>query len=277
MTHPIYTSSSVILTSSTGIHGPQIAEWAIMNMLVARHHYNQTYEWQKAHHWGSSATISKSGMSDHVGERIGILGYGSIGRQVARVASAMGMDVLAYTATARTTPESRQDRAPQVPGTGDPDGTIPSAWYSGTSAPDLHTFLAQKLDYLLISVPLTPATHGLISDTELDVLARNPNGGTFVLNISRGPTVDTPALLHALNSERIRGAAVDVTDPEPLPADHPLWDAKNVIITPHLAGSSGAYMDRCLGLVFKGNLERYRESGGTGEGMWNVVDRKRGY
>jgi lactate dehydrogenase-like 2-hydroxyacid dehydrogenase len=92
-------------------------------------------------------------VADRVGKRVGILGYGSIGRQVARVATAMGMDVIAYTASPRKTPESRRDGGWIVPGTGDPEGVLPSAWYSGKE--DLHEFLRQEIDLLVVGVPLT--------------------------------------------------------------------------------------------------------------------------
>ncbi|KAJ9305317.1 hypothetical protein DTO217A2_5108 [Paecilomyces variotii] len=204
-----------------------------------------------------------------VGQRIGILGYGSIGRQVANVSRAMGMEVLAYTATPKSTPESRKDHGFVVPGTGDADGTIPSQWFSGTDKADLHNFLSQDLDILLISVPLTPQTHHLISKAEFEVLAKRR---TFVSNVARGPVIDQPALVDALKKGDIRGAAVDVTDPEPLPADDPLWDAPNVVITPHVSALSAQTLERIF-QVIEANLERKEK----GERLINIVNRKRGY
>lgn len=190
---------------------------------------------------------------------------------MARTFAALGANILAYTATPRTTPSARADQGYYVPGTGDPDGSIPLAWYSGTAADksDLHTFLAQDLDVLVISLPLTPATTHLFSAPEFDILARRR---AFVVNISRGKVIDQPALVEALNDGKLRGAALDVTDPEPLPKDDPLWDAKNVIITPHISGSSTKYDERAFDVLFT-NLKR-RE---RGEKMFNLIDRKRGY
>lgn len=156
-----------------------------------------------------------------------------------------------------------------MPGTGDPDGSIPIAWYSGTTKADLHAFLAQDLDVLVMSLPLTPATTHLLGAAEFAILARRR---AFVVNISRGKILDQDALIDALNDEKLRGAALDVTDPEPLPKDAPLWEAKNVIITPHISGLSNKYGERAFDVLFT-NLKR-RE---RGEKMFNLVDRKRGY
>ena len=221
-------------------------------------------------------------MRDQVGQRLGVLGYGSIGRQVARVGKAMGMDVIAYTASPRTTPESKKDRGFIVPGTGDVDGEIPSAWYSGLDKPSLHHFLSQDIDHLVISVPLTKDTEHFIAAPEFEKLGKR---NAFVSNISRGQIVKQPDLIAALQKYKdndpldgkdggggLRGAALDVTDPEPLPKDDPLWDAPNCIVTPHISGSGSSYLDRSI-QVLEVNLQK-REKG---EKYINVVDRKRGY
>ena len=194
----------------------------------------------------------------------------------------MGMDVIAYTASPRTTPESKHDRGFIVPGTGDPDGSIPSAWYSGLDKESLHNFLKQDIDLLLISVPLTKETTHFIAEAELEILGKR---NAFISNISRGQIIKQSDLLTALKKYKdndpldggdggggIRGAALDVTDPEPLPEDDPLWDAPNCIITPHISGLGSAYVDRAF-QVLEVNLDR-RENG---EKLINVVDRKKGY
>jgi len=122
---------------------------------------------------------------------------------------------------------------------------------------------------LVISLPLTPATTHLLSAPEFDILSRRR---AFVVNISRGKIIDQPTLIEALNDGKLRGAALDVMDPEPLPKDDPLWDAKNVIITPHISGLSTKYRERAFDVLFT-NLKR-REHG---EKMFNLIDRKRGY
>jgi phosphoglycerate dehydrogenase-like enzyme len=199
----------------------------------------------------------------------GILGYGSIGRQLARVSKAMGMDVHAYTLHPKNTPESRRDNSWAPPGTGDPEGLLPSKWFSGGTTEELHEFLASDLDILVICLPLTEKTKHLLSAPEFKVLSAKK---TFVSNIGRGPIVNTDDLIEALDQGLIRGAALDVTDPEPLPDGHKLWSAKNVIITPHVSGSSTAYTQRVLSIL-EYNLGRLSE----GKELTNKVNKKEGY
>ncbi|EMD94500.1 hypothetical protein COCC4DRAFT_148497 [Bipolaris maydis ATCC 48331] len=267
--HPIYTDSKIPLCSANGVHGPQISEWVIMMDLVHSHSFTKLYENQKKKVWNQSVGMN---VSDRVGKRVGILGYGSIGRQVARVAKAMAMDVIAYTASPRNTPESKHDNGYIVPGTGDPDGSIPSAWFSGTEKEHIHEFLKQGIDLLVIAVPLTKDTTHLLSTPEFELLHKSNPKGTYVVNIARGPIIDQKALITALETEQIKGAAVDVTDPEPLPEDDPLWDAPNVLITPHCSGGSDKYVYRVFQLLVE-NIKHER-SGGQ---LINEVNRKRGY
>ncbi|ORY08845.1 hypothetical protein BCR34DRAFT_488191 [Clohesyomyces aquaticus] len=267
--HPIYKDSEIPLTTASGVHGPQIAEWVVMMFLIHGHHYISLYEAQKRKEW---VNMSGRTVRDAVGQRVGILGYGSIGRQVARVAKAMGCDVIAYTASPRTTPDSKKDNGFIVPGTGDPDGILPSAWFSGTDKDSLHEFLKQDIDLLVLSVPLTKATTHMLSTEEFTLLEKSNAHGTYVANISRGGIIDQPALIKALENKQISGAALDVTDPEPLPSDDPLWSAPNVLITPHVSGGTEAYAERAF-QVLKENLRRRRDGGK----LVNQIDRKRGY
>ncbi|KJK73877.1 hypothetical protein H634G_10827 [Metarhizium anisopliae BRIP 53293] len=205
---------------------PQLSEWVVVSYLALQHRFPTYWQQQSQGRWDKLEDVP----DDSVGRRIGILGYGSIGRQTGRVAKALGMDVHAYTLHPRPTPESRRDKGYTPDGLGDPDGTLPSKWFSGSSTQELHNFLGSGLDLLVIATPLTEATRGLIAEAEFEILAKNK---TFVSNIARGPVVNTDVLIRSLNNDSIRGAALDVTDPEPLPEGHPLWTAKNVIITPH--------------------------------------------
>ncbi|KAI9835760.1 MAG: hypothetical protein M1819_001939 [Sarea resinae] len=269
---PIYTDTDITLTTSSGIHGPQIAEWVLMTLLSHVHYQKGLLKWQSEHKWAQYEDMPA--VADLVGQRFGVLGYGSIGRQAARAAKAMGMDVIAYTAGPRDTPESKKDKGFIVPGTGDADGTIPSAWYSGSDKESLHHFLKQDIDVLLVSVPLTPATRHLLGAAEFDLLGRTKN--TFISNISRGQIVDQAALIRALKQPvaegGLRGAALDVTDPEPLPRDSELWDLDNVQVTPHISGRGIAYSERSF-QVLELNLQKRAR----GEKLINVVDRRRGY
>lgn len=184
----------------------------------------------------------------------------------------MGMDVLAYTASPRDTPSSRKDTGYIVPGTGDPDGIFPSAWYHGTSRSSIHTFLSQSLDLLVVAVPLTPSTTHFLSTAEFDVLAKSNPRGTYIANIARGQCIDQAALIEALKEGKISGAALDVTDPEPLPKDDPLWEAPNVLITPHVSGNTDVYAERAFEVLIE-NMGREKDGGK----LINEVDRKRGY
>ncbi|KAF2085626.1 hypothetical protein K490DRAFT_67509 [Saccharata proteae CBS 121410] len=268
--HPIYTSTDVPITTSSGIHGPQISEWVVMTTLVRTHFYNQLHDAQKERKWAKYGRGEV--VHDLVGQRLGVLGYGSIGRQVGRVAKAMGMDVIAYTATPKDTPESRADHGFIVPGTGDADGSIPSAWYSGLDKASLHNFLAQDIDILLVSVPLTKETTHFLSTEEFHILSSNGKRKAFISNISRGQIIDQPALVQALHDGTLSGAALDVTDPEPLPEEDPLWEAPNCVITPHISGNGAEYLPRSL-QILEENLDRRMK----GKPLLNVVDKKRGY
>jgi len=200
--HPIYTDTEIPLSTSSGVHGPQITEHVFATLLSVTHNIPRLLAWQKEHKWGKQPGDSDamSQVHDLAGQRLGVLGYGSIGRQAARAARGFGMDVVAYTATPKDTPEKKKDHGYIVPGTGDPDGGIPSAWYSGLDAKSRREFLSQNLDVLLVSVPLTKETYHFLSTEEFDILSKSRGEGkkgAFVINIARGPIVDTDALITA--------------------------------------------------------------------------------
>jgi phosphoglycerate dehydrogenase-like enzyme len=185
----------------------------------------------------------------------------------------MGMRVHAYTLHPRTTPDSRRDHGWTPHGLGDPDGSLPARWFAGGSEAELHAFLGSGLDLLVVATPLTDRTTHLLGRREFEVLAEGRGKGrTFVSNIARGPVVSTGDLIEALEEGLIRGAALDVTDPEPLPDGHALWGAKNVIITPHVSGASTRYYERVLGILEE-NLGRVA----AGRELVNLVEKTRGY
>ncbi|KFA47378.1 hypothetical protein S40293_07613 [Stachybotrys chartarum IBT 40293] len=269
--NPLFTDTDVAFCTANGVHGPQISEWVISTYLALQHHLPKYLEQQKQGTWKRLPDP----VDDAVSKRVliasprGILGYGSIGRQVARVCHAMGMSIHAYTLHPRDTPASRRDPSYAPPNTGDIPGDLPSRWFSGASTAAIHEFLASDLDLLVVCLPLTPKTRGLISAPEFEVLAANK---TFVSNISRGPIVNTDHLIAALEHGVVRGAALDVTDPEPLPEGHRLWGVRNLIVTPHVSGNSTAYTRRVLDIL-RLNLERLSEGGE----LINRVNRKEGY
>ncbi|KAK6447289.1 hypothetical protein FP744_10003539 [Trichoderma asperellum] len=239
---PIFTDTNIAFCSANGVHGPQVTEWVIGTLLAHRKKLPQYLEFQRDARWERF----EDHPADSVGQTIGILGYGAIGRQVARVCKAMGMKVHAHTFHARDTPESRHQDSYTPAGLGDPEGILPSKWFSGSAKQEIHEFLGSGLDVLVISIPLTEKTRGLISSEEFEILGKK---GTFVSNISRGQVVDTDALIDALEGDVISGAAIDVTDPEPLPDGHRLWKTKNLILTPHVGGQSKSYAERALAIL----------------------------
>ncbi|KAJ5290919.1 hypothetical protein N7478_000170 [Penicillium angulare] len=257
--NPVLKETKIPLTTSSGIHGPPISEWVILNWLVASRNYAIIHEAQKAHKWERDFPWMQKSF-DQVGKKVGILGYGSIGRQIARVSQAMGMTVHAYTASPRPTPESRHDDTYIVPGTGDPEGLIPVSWHHGTGKEAVHEFLSLGLDHLVVSVPLTPSTTHLLGAEEFAILSKNsknPFQRPYVTNIARGKVLKQDALIEALNSGVLSGAALDVTDPEPLPSDHPLWDVPNVQISPHISGAGKDYLPRSFDILHV-NLDRIK-------------------
>ena len=207
---------------------------------------------------------------------MGILGYGSIGRHIAQTAKSFGMDVIAFTGSQKPTPESRRDTTYFETGCGDPQGRIPSVWYSGLDKASLHNFLSQDIDVLVVTVPATSQTRKMLGEEEFSILARNRHA--FISNIGRGEVIDQEALIKYLKNPPgstdgwLRGAALDVTDPEPLPAESELWRLPNVTITPHVSGAAKGYVRRSLDILGI-NIQRLRD----GLPLLNVVNRGRGY
>jgi phosphoglycerate dehydrogenase-like enzyme len=233
--------------------------------LMVNHNFLGYAEQQKQQKWSRLDGLAL----DSPGLRMGILGYGAIGRQCARIGQALGMEVYAYTRSERSTPESRKDDSYFVPGTGDPDGLVPTKWFHGSSKEAVNEFLAQDLDLLVLALPLTEATTSILGREQFDILAKKK---TFVSNIARGPHIDTDALLDALREGKIRGAALDVADPEPLPDGHPLFSAPNVFITPHVSWQTPHLMTRIQEIAEK-NLNSLSE----GKPLINVMNREHHY
>jgi phosphoglycerate dehydrogenase-like enzyme len=191
------------------------------------------------------------------GQTAVLVGYGSIGREVARQLAALGIRVIAV----KPRPEIRADTSYRVVDTGDPDGSIPDR----IVGLDALVEVAAEADYLVLTMPLTRDSRGTI---DAGVLAALPSTA-WLINVSRGPLVDEEALLDALRTGRLAGAILDVTSEEPLPAGHPLWDAPNVTITPHVSGATDRFRDE---LVIE-NVRRFV----AGEPLLNPIDPARGY
>jgi phosphoglycerate dehydrogenase-like enzyme len=250
--HPLYTRTAIPLTTTSGVHAATIAEYAV-TMLLA---------WQGRGGWPPDEHRWPLFVPAEVrGATLGIIGYGSIGRELARIAkAAFGMTVLAC----KRDPSRRADDGYGLPGTGDPDGVLPDEWLGHAQ---LDSLLARS-DVVVLCAPLTPETRGLIG---AKALARM-KPSAFFINVGRGASVDEAALARALREGQIAGAAVDVFDREPPPAGHPLYAVDNVILSPHVSGFLPSYDEKCS-VLFAENLGRFL----AGAPLLNLVDRARGY
>jgi phosphoglycerate dehydrogenase-like enzyme len=260
--HPLYTASTLPLTTTSGVHAGTIAEYALTVLLALAHRVPRMVEWQARGGWPPDAERWPLFVPTEVrGATLGIIGYGSIGRELARMATgAFGMRVIAL----KRDPSRRADPDFCPPGTGDPEGRLPERWLGPEGLPEL----LQSADVVVMAAPLTPATRGMIGAAEL---ARMKPSAYFI-NVGRGASVDEAALARALRERRIAGAAVDVFAEEPPPAGHPLYACDNVILSPHVSGFLPSYDDRCAEL-FAENLRRWL----AGTPLLNLVDRARGY
>lgn len=257
---PLLHDKDIIWTRNGGVHAPQIGEWAMSALLAYYRQLPTMLDWQKSETWRAAEYRPRG---DLLGKTIGFLGYGAIARHTARIASACGMRVLAYTLHEKKTLEQRRSKTFTPERTGDPAGEIPEEWYSG----DLNDFLSLGLDVLVISLPSTDKTRHSMGKQQFELLR-----DCFLINLARGDIIQTDDLVTALNDGVLRGAALDVTDPEPLPDGHPLWSAKNTIITPHTSGVSDEYMPRTIDIL-DANLKRLQ----AGEELLNLVLRADGY
>lgn len=248
--------STVTITTLGGVSPAPLAEWIMMMVLAHAHHLFQTEHLARQRRWPSREYRWRHLMPHNIrASTLGILGYGRIGRELARLARSFGMEVLAIRRGTSTGTEPRFGSTPDVPGVTELDLA---------ALPDL---LAAS-DYLTLTVPLTSQTEKMIGLSELQ--AMKPEA--VLINASRGGVVDEQALLQVLDEGRLALVASDVFDAEPLPEQHPFWTHPRVVITPHVAGFAPDYLEAVTRL-FTTNLRHYL----AGEPLLNVADRDRGY
>ncbi len=220
-----------------------IAEWVVMMMIALNRDLPGLMRNQAQGSWDRDARFQ----TELRGKTIGIWGYGGIGREVARLTSGLGLDVWALTRTGTI------DTRPRfvVEGTGDPDGSIPSRVFSPSQA---EVFCA-SFDFLVLALPATPTNIGVVDRHIFDALPDQ----AFILNPARGNLINEADLLNALRSETIAGAALDTHIYYPMPADHPLWSMPNVIMTPHISGSTESpHFAARLWDLFMTNIKRVK-------------------
>jgi phosphoglycerate dehydrogenase-like enzyme len=230
----------IVVTNSAGLYADALGEFAIAAMLYFAKGLRRLVENQRIGRW-EPFTVDRL-----EGKTVGIIGYGGIGRAIGRRAAGMGMRVLAM----RSRPSER-------------DGVV-----SQMFAPEEIDALLAQCDYVAISTPLTIETRGLVDRRRIAAM----KAGAVVINVSRGAVIDEIALIDALRSGSLRGAALDVYEAEPLPAESPLWTLENVLVSPHSADHTADAHERAMEF-FLANFARFR----AGEPLENVVDLVAGY
>jgi phosphoglycerate dehydrogenase-like enzyme len=227
----------VALTSAAGVHGPNVAEYVVGGWLSLARGFLRARRQQREHVWQAFQA------SDFAGSRVCVVGLGAIGEAV--VSRLGGFDV--ETVAVRHSPE-KGAATDEVYG------------YDG-----IHEAVADAR-YVALACPLTDETRGLVDRS----LLRTMHPDSYLVNVARGPVVVTDDLVDALQRNYVGGAVLDVTDPEPLPGDHPLWDFENVLLTPHNAGHTPEYYERLADIVAE-NVRRAEETG-EWDGLRNQVE-----
>jgi phosphoglycerate dehydrogenase-like enzyme len=240
-------ASAIVLTSARGVRARAIAEHVILMALALARQLPLVLERQSERTWALDEIEAAGTIRTLHGRQMGIVGLGSIGSEVARLATGMGMRVIATRKHASGPP---------------PEGI------DAVLPPERLTELLSSSDVVVLSAALTAETRLLIGRNALAHVKR----GAWLINIGRGQLVDDDALIEALRDGRLGGAALDVFRREPLPADSPYWDLPNVIVTPHLSGAMEDYWTPLVGL-FAENLRRFEK----GDPLINVVDKQAGY
>jgi phosphoglycerate dehydrogenase-like enzyme len=245
---PELVNSDVLLTNAREVHGPVVAEHVIALILALAKCLPQAVRLQQKHIWGQGLMWRGRPRPRELAEAtLGLVGLGSIGQAVAGHASNLGMRVVAV----------REN----------PGKECPAGVQQVFAASQLDELLSQS-DYVVLAVPVTPNTHGLINAARLAKMKAE----ACLINVGRGPLVDEPALIQALRERKIGGAALDVFEEEPLPTASPLWDLESLLITPHTSGLTEKLWERHYQFISE-NLRRYLE----GKPLLSVVDKKRGY
>lgn len=251
--------SGVTVTTLSGAAVSQMVEFAMMAILGMGRRLPLMMSDKAQKRWAEDR-FDRFEPKELRGSTIGIIGYGSVGREIARVCRAMGAKVLA---TKRDL-KHLEDTGYVPDGQGDLNAELVERLYP----PQALRSMASLCDFLVVTAPLTPETRGLVDKRVL--LSLKP--ASYLIDLSRGGVVDHGALIEVLNDNRLAGAALDVYPVEPLPESSPLWGMPNVILSPHVAGASKEYFERATDL-FVENIHRYL----AGQPLLNRYDPQRGY
>lgn len=250
----------ITVTNVAGAHAVSIAEYCITTMSMLARGFLQLFQDKLTRTW----VWARTPPTELWGTTVGIIGYGHIGRELARLATAHRMRVLAL----KNNPDDRKLSGYHWAGVGDPEGVLPES-YCGLDG--LEGVLRES-DFVVNCLPHTPATRDLFGEHQFAIM----KSSAYFINVGRGESVNDPALAKALREKVIAGAALDAfaTDPDPIPSDSPYWDLDNIFISPHISGTRRniQYLERTNEL-FCENLRRYVNQ----EPLLNVVSRERGY
>lgn len=237
-----FLESNVTLTNCKIVQGPNIADHAFAMLLALTRGLNRYIPGKVNQEWSRD----EAGLTELKDMTAVIIGVGGIGSQIAQRAHGFGMKVIGV----------------------DPKDIAPGINVSQIVEPERLDEVLPQADVVFVSAPLTPQSRHMMAQRQFDLMKRN----SYFIAVSRGGLYDTPALMNALDSKKLAGAGLDVTDPEPLPKGHALWNFPNVVITPHIAGQSPGSFDRRVATI-RENIRRFAK----GERMINIVDKQRGY
>jgi phosphoglycerate dehydrogenase-like enzyme len=259
LSRPILQAEDVEVTTTSGIHAVPMAEYCLALMLAFAYRLPQFRQLQDQAQWPADANQMTT--QTLRGQTLGIVGYGSIGRELARMADQLGMIVVA---TKRDLRQVAAEGEYTESGVGDQAGDIPTRLYP----PEALGSMVKVCDYVVLTLPLTADTRHIVNEDILNAMKKT----AVLINVSRGSVVDEAALISALAARKIAGAGLDVFETEPLPATSPLWQMDNVILTPHISGNNARIHEKAAAL-FAENLQRYLDN----RPLLNRVERGRGY
>lgn len=244
---PELIESEIVLTNAREVHGPVVAEHVIALIFALAKKIPGSVQLQQRYIWGQQILWDEfPRVREVAGATVGLVGLGSIGRSVVRIAKALGMRVIAV----REHPEKGSEGADAVYGPAEIDAVF------------------RESDYVVLAAPVTGATKAIANAERFGQMKPD----ACLINVGRGPLVDESALAEALRAKKIGGAALDVFPKEPLAADSPLWDLPNLLITPHTAALTDKLWERHYAL-FSENLRRYQ----AGQPLQSIVDKHKGY
>jgi phosphoglycerate dehydrogenase-like enzyme len=239
---PLIKETPITLTNLKVVLGPEVADHAMALLLALTRGLNETIpargKWEPPENVGQLTELD--------GKTAVIVGVGGVGTQIATRANAFGMSIVGV----------------------DLKDTAPASFIKQMVKPDQIASVLPLADVVFVTVPETPSTKGMIGAAQFQSMKR----GAYFIAVSRGTVYSMDGLVQALSTKRLAGAGVDVTDPEPLPRNHPLWKFRNVVITPHIAGASDHSLARVLDLL-RENINRFA----AGEPLLNTVDKTSGY